>query len=340
MKIAELKEELQNRRTKSEIIRKNIDQYCQENYGIINFSSLADKHFSTVSDPEATSLIIDNSLTCLNVESLAINVLTDWANRFLSLNCVAWEFSRDRITDLNRKKLSAIKTPIILGKAGNTFITETEETLYVRERMKRLNGRIINTLYSKKHNTMLPEYHHEQYKKVLGEEKILDRSPLVKEWLSQNFKNNGKIQPEKIFIKTKRNYESLAVPQKGYFLNGYDPRPPLEWYYLLNLLLFVDGQRVLLINKSKNNKLYQLFKENSSLIKEICGGFEPLILGIPDQIRINDSVFNLTEIPLWVLEKNNCWRVRINRSLLSPEENWYDLMAKIEREIIQLSLTE
>lgn len=310
---------VEQRRLQRDEIRKTINEYCLNEYGIHEFFSILDEHLLSKLRQDRLNMCLVRQIPCQNIEHLAVSRLVKYLQKCgHSASLASISFVRDSYLSKNEYKKSLLNLPI-LGRSRNGLLTVNfENILNVRHRSN-VEGRIFDE-FRVVDGGKLVDYHLELRRKIFGSEDIVvDLSSFFKELAFQSVNNAGKKHPKCLYVRQGtrevKNYYTMVD-----FLQGSDdPRPPADWYYFFYLLMFVDGTCSMVSTMDKDPIVVSWFKRNIEIINEICG-CPPLIVDIPLEVSVDGFSSKLNEVPRWTID-NDVW----HESIVIPEEDNCDL---------------
>lgn len=328
MKIVELKEEIERRKIKADEIHQAMDRYCQERYGIRNFSAIVARIFALQKN---FGLCIGRQIPTASIELLALEAFAQWLGQAGIANETSpLAFLNDSLGGRSESALkrSYYRLPVL--QRGRNGLYCLNQNLLGKGAGKNLDNLILGRVRTNEGQS-LAAYHYSLYAKALGRIKpMIDISPYFIEFLKASIKA-GLGRPKSVYIQN-GDYE-CRLPISA--LNGQPlNRPPAEWYYLFHLLMYVDGERALLFGVGDDQQFVEMFQSNIARVKEITG-FEPIVIYIPDHIETAGYTSkHVTEIPAWVLADTD-WLEKV--SMPAADMPLFDAYASFEKQLIELA---
>lgn len=272
----ELKEVLVERKSIEIEIRKKIDCWAENRYGISGLSEIKDRHMPFLKNRIKPYGFLARQIPTVCVEDLTCFI----GSKKIGLEPVAMSFVQDNFSSANAEKLNRVKIPWSKTTKSGSLIIHYENIS--TKSIPEIESCTLESI-SVNFNKTLPEFHRDLRQKVFGEKyQSLDISRFWSECLER-----ATNKPE--FV-----YDTTTGKAKKIFLNGtsleevsVDPnrfRPPSSWYYPLYFSCFLDGLMVLLETYENPNgevpEAKKLFSKTMEEVKEIAGIY-PLVLEIP-----------------------------------------------------------
>lgn len=323
MIIQDLRDEIVERVAKKDKIRKAINQHCLDVYGIVKYSEMIDEYFKW---QDGFAICVCRQIPTINIEHLAKKLMAKWmTDNGLATKAIPPALLNDSFSGANALKCSLVSLPWLKrGKSG--LFCERERILAKADRGN-LDGRILADIQTADGRKLF-QYHYDLRKKVLGEEEILDASTIFLKFLKMSIEARKCKAMQGIYIQD-------GLYEKKINLNDWRmekiTRPVADWYYLLHLMMYVDGSRAMLSTIGDNDKVLRWITEAKEKVKEITG-FEPLMIDTPNQIKTDKYISeHLTEIPDWVFKDPN-WRNKI--TMPEGSSSLFEACAHFESELI------
>lgn len=287
----ELKEALAERKSIEIEIRKKIDCWAENRYGISGLSEIKDKHMPFLKDNSKPYGFLARQIPSVCTEDLACFI----GSKKIGLESVAMSFVQDSFSSANAEKLNRVKIPWSkTTKKGRLVIHyENISTKSISE----IESCALDSI-SVKFDKTLPEFHKDLRQKVFGEKyQTLDISKFWSECLEK-----ATNKPEFVYDTTNGKAKKIFLNVARLEKTGVDSnmvRPPSGWYYPLYFSCFLDGLMVLLETYENPNgevpEAKKLFSKTMEEVKEIAGVY-PLVLEIPPLLLemrcINRDILN------------------------------------------------
>lgn len=309
-------------------IRAATDEYCRDRYGIEGFSAIADRFFA---GQTSFAVCLGRQIATASIEHLAQERFAAWlTSQGLRAEPISLALAHDSFSGRSSLKISYVKVPF-LGRGRKGLFCENGRIVPKKD-MGELDGRILAKVITKAGES-LPEYHYGLRAGVLGQAGlVIDASSLFVFFLEKSIEA-GRGTPSYVYI-DQGDYEGKM---KIFSLDG-EPlvRPPAEWYYFFALLMYVDGRRAMLSTVGDDEGLASWIEGAKVRVKEITG-FTPLILDIPDRVKVGGytSRHYAAEIPRWTLGNPN-WRRRITMPS-SSDLTLFEVYKHLEKQFIELA---
>ncbi len=313
-------------------IRKRIDAFCADTYGIERFSEIVEKHFPV--QDKKLQVCLARQIPTANIEHLAVKAAVDCLQESgVDATTVFLSFVRDGFAS-NCYKMSLVKLPFIFRSRKGKIVVEGQKILDKQQRYC-IEGRIFAYMRTIDGNSLVE--HHKQMLcdalKIKSETlHFLDASDFFTEILCKAKKNGP------MFVYKKRGEKEVKAPFRGHVEADKVMRPPADWYYLFYLFIFADGRRALASTVDEDPRVVQWFEKSVAQIKDICG-FVPLLLSTPLKVSVQVGVnggakthhSKLNEIPKKALS-NNGWM----HAIPSPDlaDTFYNIVRHYEEQFI------
>lgn len=331
MKINQLANESMERRENRDMIRQRINQFCKSEYAVDDFFSIAEKHLYRHIDKNCLGIGLARQIPCGNIEHVAVHVLTKFLNDCGVLaSTVPLAFSRDSFASVNDYKMSLTKIPYLYKGRSGKFVIKHENIVATDDR-ENLDGKILDQIRVLD-GGVLTEFHYNVRKKIFGtSDHVVDVGGFLKDIAHQSVLGGGRNVPQYLYVRSGVKNRKVSTSEAD-FLNGQDPRPPADWYYLPYLMLFVDGSCALASTVDEDPRVLEWFSSNVSKIKEICG-FAPLIIDTPLKIEVDGFISKLNEAPRSLHDGT----LTLSDIVIDPEmhqKTMFHIMQSIEKQII------
>lgn len=315
-----LAEDVYQRKKQKMDIRKKIDVFAKNHFGIENYSALMN---SELGESDELKISVCCQVTTANIEHVSAQFFAEWLNN-LGLPAVACftSFVEDSFAYANEYKKSLVKIPWLKKskKSGKLF---AENEAVVPKACGDIGGWILEKIQTKE-GLSLPDFHRNIIKTVVTKKYLsVDTSRLFEKCLREAIINQGKM-PEYFYV-LNGNKDEKVKSING--LNSEKVRPPASWFYYLHLLAFLDGERALVTQVNDCRKIEKCFSDSISLIKEKIG-VEPLIIYTPENVIVDGYKSNLYEINGALSRWNS------NDSIKPKSKNLFCAMREIEGELI------
>lgn len=314
-KIEELRREIKNRTENREKIRARIDEYCERYYGIKDFSSIAEELFG---EQQGFGVCLSRQIPTVSIQHLAKHLFARWlTENGVSAVPIALGFKADSFFFASDLKRSYCDIPYYEVFSATKRVVErcqVRKIIKGKERIE-LDGRILGNITTVVEGKTLVSFHQDLRGQVLGEDRLeIDLSDFFQECLKKCLDSESKEKPDYVFVENGNSKEKTVATEN---LNGHKIlRPPAEWYYVLYLLLFLDGSRALLSADKHSKKSEALYEKAINAIEKAIG-FSPLIISIPKEIKLGSGYkSNLLEVPKEIVANSYSDEL--------PKRNWKD----------------
>ncbi|NUQ57461.1 MAG: hypothetical protein HUT38_03185 [Candidatus Paceibacter sp.] len=270
----ELEVLLDERKKMAGEIRKKIDHWVKQKYGIENFGAIKEKHLSFLKDETRTYGFLARQIPSVCVEDVTFFI----GSKKLGLEPVWMSFLQDNFSSANSEKLNRVKIPWskITEKGKLTLRYENVFGGQIPELESVVLGHITVA-----GGGTLPEFHSQLRKKVFnGYDPALDISGFWNDCLKSSVN-----KPEFVYETSSGKGRKIFLKDSSRGkLDSDCVRPPSSWYYPLYFSCFLDGSVVLLETYENPDgqvpEARKLFIRTMDAVKEIAGVY-PLVLEIP-----------------------------------------------------------
>jgi hypothetical protein len=323
MEVQELKAELEVRRKNEFFIRKKIVEYCREQYGIEDFYAARDAFLGSYDD---FCLCLCRQIPNANVEHLAHQLVAEWLNDYgINTRAMPMSFVVDSFCGNNRLKKSYARIPFLKRGRKGDIVCE-KKMVVCRNARQSLDGMMLDKIQTEESQSLL-DLHRNMRKMADLESVTTDVSDFFLFCLESCLRN-GKRKPDYLYVQDGLKGRKVRLEK----LNGDKlVRPSAEWYYMLYLLLFVDGKMGLLSTVDDDDIVDKWITEACAEIEAICG-FRPLLIDAPKNVFIAGYKSELLEVPSWVLQ--GFWREKIGKC---THESIFQACQFFEKKIISLA---
>lgn len=319
--VSQLKLEIREREARREDIRKAINRFCKEKYGIEDFFVLADSFFDSI---DGFAVCLARQVSTINVEHTACHLLSEWLSSAIGRKVVTLPLSliQDSYVSSNPYKVSLVKLPwLARGRKSGQLVVNNERIAYGEHERWTLGS--IKTISGKE----LPQHHLALREEAFGPNVVVELSPFFQQLLEESL--NSSKGPAEAYqtvsgrvtrVRAKAGMENL--------------RPPADWIYLFHLMLFLDGKRALLSTVGDNDEVGGWFARAIRAIEEIAG-LPPLIIDTPVKVQVENHKSNLLEYPTGILKDG--WQKGINMPPIDPSLSVFHTTENLERQVIALA---
>jgi hypothetical protein len=322
MNARELRKEIAWRTEKRSEIRRAINAYCAEVYGLENYFGRMDTLYS---GQKKFALCLARQVPTANIEHAAKRLLVDWLNaQDFACEPFSLALTVDGLYCANSTKTAYYRVPYVFrGRKGNLVVERDRIVANVQE------GNILSGLTTVD-GRLLPEFHYALREKAFGQRpdaSLVDFSPFYQELFKLCLGNNGK-KPSHVFIDDNGREVKRVLSQ----VNGSKiSRPPKDWYYPLYLMMFLDGRRALLFTEGDDLAITSMLDEVFSLTKKLTG-FEPLMIMTPKKVEVENYQGDLSEVPKYLFSDEE-WKKRV---AAPPEDSdLYSAMKHFEESLLK-----
>jgi hypothetical protein len=294
MTIDDLKKEIAFRKDNRDIIHARLRDFCQKAYGIADFPRLARNLFG---DSPILTVCLSRQIPTANVEHVALRIFAQWLSQNgLECDDIPISFLKDSFTGSNKYKKSLVNVPFIARSRKGTIFCHCENILSAQEK-KMLDGRIFESLMARD-DVPVSEFHYRLREAVFGGSvKRLDVSDFFLSCLRESLQNRRGC-PVHVWVDCDGRERKVSTNM----LNGHQvSRPPAEWYYLLYLMLYLDGDRAMVSTVDDNPVVSRWFSNALEKIKSVTG-FAPLLVDIPCQVEADGFRSDLNHVNKRLLE--------------------------------------
>lgn len=325
--LAELKAEVSRREAARPQIRERIAAFMKEKFGIPNFWEIVDNFFQ---DQNGFGLCLARQIPTSNIEHVGLALLSEWLQN-QGFDC---EFSplalyADSYIGGNDYKESLVKIPWVMDrrKRPGEITHQTEKLLQKSE--------IVGTGYvfsQMRHHTGAPltEHHLQLLGNALGYlPPVRDISPYFRLTAQLALEANAHRKPDEVYVTNGTCRERLV--RTAQLEDANFSRPRARWYYLIYLLLLVDGHRGLLSTVDDCDDVTGWFDDAIQEIEKICG-FQPLIIDVPVKVEAKGYESFLNEHPLRV--QQGSWRELV--LIPGPEATIFDAAEHFQKSLLAL----
>jgi len=287
------------RKEYKEKIRKAVNLYCCEKYGIENFFQIVEKFIPQVQE-NRISICLARQIPTVNLEHLIHYLISEWIKTSFNVETfpVSFSFARDTFMSKNNYKKSLINLPYLRrGRKGKYVHIEKIANGTTRD------GTILDSIETIKSLNLL-EYHQELRKEVFGFEiESIDLLGFFKTCLNEAISNNK--NPRHVYRRIG------STEKRSIWINPNDDiRPSAEWYYFFYLALFMDGDKILLESIHNDDaQVKRWFYESEKALEEITG-LKPLIIHMPNQIETDNYKSECLEYLDFTFESG--WKEKLN----------------------------
>ena len=292
--VESLRQEVESRTEKKPEINSRMDEICWNEFGISDFSQKVE---NLLPAGDLIHFCLSRQVPNINVEHLGMELLIRWLYKNgIPAVLSPLSFVEDVYSARNPYKASLVKVPIY-KIARNGCPCCQNLSLVANFPGSGMEGMAISKI-SAKDGSSIPEFHSEWRRLVLGDSGIAaDISNFFRQCLLECLENDGKIKPKFIFQRGEDGKEE-KIALNRFRLNGNrgNVRPPADWYYLIYLMLFLDGSRALLSTVGDDAKVDSWFQESIRGIKDNVS-LEPLIVDIPCEVEQGGFRSKLNEVP-------------------------------------------
>lgn len=323
MKIQDLKQEITSRQAKKLEIRQKVEEHFYRHYGIPRFFSKVDEMFEA---QKKFQVCLARQVPNSNVECLAQVLFAQWLNA----EPVVIGFTADAFCGENDLKTSYCKVPF-LKRTRKGVLHVQNQNVVSKEDRNNLDGRTLKEINTVD-NVSLPQYHLSLRDKALGDQnKVADISELFR-YCAVNALLNGYRKPPHVYTDGGGREMKKPITLVG---DEEDVlRPPADWYYLFYLALFLDGDRALLSTVGDSPTVQRWFSEAIEELRNVTGGFTPLIINTPDNVEVDGYTSELLEVPLWPLQLGTS----LERNVSSPStKDMLSAYQHFEEEVVKKS---
>ncbi len=319
-----LKREIEARKEKKDEIKKAVNNYCEENYGIEGFFEVVDKIFSP--SENEFEVCLARQVPTINIEHIGFNLLAQWLSQTTNIKVVErpLSFVSDQYTHKNGYKKSLVRLQWLCRGRKGPFVRYESIT-------KPKAGQTLSDLRVRNNGQTIPEFHGELRRKVFGENNTLDLSLFFETLVKRCLESGSKNSPKHVYLLEKgyglRVLSSQISKQE---IDELNIRPPADWYYFFYQLLFVDGSRGLVSTIDDDPIVGSWFQKARLQIKDICN-FIPLIIPAPKKVEKSEE---LLECPVAVFEKD--WKNNIRLPPVKSSFPVFQAMEGFEKQAIDL----
>ncbi len=275
------KQELDNelsRRKRNGKINESVDKWIEKKYGIENFHQMVKSYFGLNYNENNTMGILARHIPSVKVE----DVVSFIGTQKLGLKIISPSFKRDQFSSTNWSKYSCVKMPIL--KREGISINKEYKYLALNQPQE-LNGVTIEQIMTKDGVSLL-EFHANLRKQIFN-----SASPVIEfsDFFERCFsiaRAQGKVHPSLIAFQNRNGIQKKV--KVGEIPLEISLRPSMIWYYPLFFSLFLNGDFVLLETYSNAPGAVEEFRESVKIAKEISGGFNPLVIETPLNVKVEN----------------------------------------------------